>query len=501
MLRIKSLTVVTVSSVLVFIFMFVYLKKSIDTDYKSLEIIRSESVYHLVDKEFQGIYKDLKKINTDWSKWDDTYEFIEGDVKEREKFIKSNLDYGIFNGLLSDLNLNFIIFQDDQGQILYQQGYDELSEDKIPKNKIELITKEISDYKGKTGMLVGENKEVIVFSNLKITDSQEVKKSNGNLIMGYFLNKNRVMALEEKLGIQLVMAGISEKLEIPYQINIGKNKIDNKLYISTLSRESVIFDNQRNADLLILGKKNVKKYMIVLFINFLILISAIYIFMEHIIVKRLRKMDKSVREIIECQDLGKRLKINGRDEIGNLGKNINNLLEDIEIMKEKLYSLAAYDVMTGILNRHTGLGKLEKNFKKAQDNNEIFTIAFVDINDLKYVNDRYSHEEGDKLIKNVVKIIEEKLEPEDVFLRFGGDEFILGFDRLNLIEVNLLFNEIEENIEKFNKKSKKEYTHSISVGIVECCGNKTLQEYVNIADINMYENKRYKKKFPEKIYV
>jgi len=501
MLRIKSLTVVTVSSMLVFVLMFSYLKKSIDRDYKNLEVLRSKSIYHLIDHEFQGMYKDLEKINTDWSKWDDTYEFIEGDDKVREIFIKSNLNYGILYGILSDLNLNFIIFLDDDGEILYEQAHDDLGDDKIPREKIDLITKKISHYAEDTGLVVVDDKEILVFSNLKITDSQELKKSNGNLIMGYFLNENRVAAIEEKLGIQLAMAGITEKSEVPYNINIGKNKIYNKIYIPASSGESIVFDNQRNADILILGKENIKKYVIMLFVNFIILIFSIYIFMEHIIVRRLRKMDQSVKEIIECQDLGKRLKIRGKDEIGNLGENINNLLEDIELMKERLYNLAAYDVMTGILNRHTGLEKLERNFKKAREKNKIFTIAFLDINDLKYVNDRYSHEEGDELIKNIVKIIEKKVKSEDIFLRFGGDEFILGFNRLNLIETKQLFNEIERNIEKYNNESKKEYAHSISIGIVECRENKTLDEYVNIADINMYENKRHKKKFPERKYV
>ncbi|MEI6857352.1 GGDEF domain-containing protein [Psychrilyobacter sp.] len=244
-----------------------------------------------------------------------------------------------------------------------------------------------------------------------------------------------------------------------------------------------------------------KKYIVLLVVNFIILVFSIYIFMEQIIVKRLRKMDHSVREIIECQDLGKRLRTKGKDESGNLGRNINILLVDIEVMKERLYGLATYDVMTGILNRHMGFEKLGKKFKRAQNNNEIFIIAFIDINNLKYVNDKYSHEEGDKLIKNIVKIIEKKLESKDIFLRFGGDEFILGFNRLNLLEVNLLFNEIEKSLKNYDNESKKEYTHSISIGIAECRENKTLDEYVNIADINMYKNKRHRKKFLERIYV
>lgn len=235
--------------------MFVYLKKSIDTDYKNLEIIRSKSVYHLIEQEFQGMYIGLEKLNTDWSKWDDTYKFIEGDDKTRENFIESNLDYGVSYGILSDLNLNFLIFIDDHGKILYQQGYDDLSRNKISTKKIEMIANKVSKYNEKTGMLVGNGGDIFVFSNLKITDSQEINKSNGNLIMGYFLNKNKVIAIENKLGIQLSMAGISEKFEIPYDINIGPSKIYNKLYIPDLSGKSIIFDNQRDADILILGKK------------------------------------------------------------------------------------------------------------------------------------------------------------------------------------------------------------------------------------------------------
>ncbi|MEI6856401.1 HAMP domain-containing protein [Psychrilyobacter sp.] len=45
-------------------------------------------------------------------------------------------------------------------------------------------------------------------------------------------------------------------------------------------------------------------------------------------------MDHSVKEIIKHKDLGRRLEISGKDEIENLGRNINNLLEDIERMKK-----------------------------------------------------------------------------------------------------------------------------------------------------------------------
>jgi diguanylate cyclase (GGDEF)-like protein len=206
-------------------------------------------------------------------------------------------------------------------------------------------------------------------------------------------------------------------------------------------------------------------------------------------------MEHSVKEIIKHKDLGERLEISGKDEIENLGRNINELLGDIESMNKKLHGMATYDVMTGILNRHTGLEKLEEKFNIIKKNKKNFVIVFIDINDLKYVNDKFSHEEGDKLIRNIVKIIEDNLQREDIFLRFGGDEFVLGFNRLDLLEVRKLFNNIEKQFEENNKNNEKKYKTSISIGMVKCTGEKTLEECINQADIEMYRDKKRKKRY------
>ncbi|MCS5420709.1 MULTISPECIES: sensor domain-containing diguanylate cyclase [Psychrilyobacter] len=498
MLRTKSLFIVTVSSLIVFILIFVNLKKSIEKDYEHIEIGISKSVYKLINNEFNSSYSNLEKLNLDWSKWDDTYEFVDSEDPEiREHYINSNL----VDTLLEDLDLDLVIFLNDRGKIVYQTSYDEDSNRNLSLEEISALKDELQFHNEKTGMIDRKNNKILVFSNLEITDSNNSKKPVGNLIMGYFLDENKLKTLEEKLGIPFNILGVSEDSKNPYEIKIEKDTVLNKFYIPTLSGRSLVLENQRDANILFLGKENIKKYIVMLLINFLILIFVIYIFMERFIVKRLRNMEHSVKEIIKHKDLGKRLEISGKDEIGNLGKNINNLLEDIERMKKRLYSLATYDVMTGILNRHIGLEKLDEKFKNVKKNKASLVIVFIDINDLKYVNDQFSHEEGDKLIKNVVKTIEDSLQPEDIFLRFGGDEFILGFDRLNILEAGELFNEIQEKFEEYSKNNVKKYKISISIGMVECYGDDTLEEYINLADIQMYEDKKKKKKLPERIYI
>ena len=498
MLRAKSLFIVTVSSIVVFILIFVNLKKSVEKDYEQIEIGISKSIYKLINNEFRSSYSNLERLNVDWSKWDDSYEFISTEEpKIKKDYIKSNL----VDTLLEDLDLNLIIFLDDNGKIVYQTSYDSDSSKELSSREVIELKNEIEFHNQKTGMIARENNKILIFSNLGITDSNNSKKPVGNLIMGYFLDKNKLKTLEEKLGIPFNILGVSENSKDPYEIKIEKDTVLNKFYIPTLSGRSIVLENQRDANILFLGKENIKKYIVMLLINFLILIFVIYIFMERFIVKRLRNMEHSVKEIIKHKDLGKRLEINGKDEIGDLGKNINNLLEDIEKMKKRLYNLATYDVMTGILNRHIGLEKLDKKFKKAKKNKGTLIAVFIDINNLKYVNDRFSHEEGDELIKNIVTIIESTLLPEDIFLRFGGDEFILGFDRLNIAEVRALFNDIEKQFEEYTENNSKQYKTSISVGMVECSGDDTLEEYINLADIEMYKDKKNKKKLPERIYI
>ncbi len=492
MLRAKSLFIVTISSAIVFILIFFNLKKSIKQDYEQIEIEISKSVYKLINNEFNSLYLELERINLDWSKWDDTYEFVKDvDPEIREDYIKSNL----IDTLLKDLNLDFIIFLDDRGKIVYQKYYNNYLNSDLSLKEVTALKDEIQGYNEKTGILARKNNEILIFSNTKIRDSNMVKKPAGNLIMGSFLDENKLKKLGKKLGVSLTLSGISEDSKILHEIEIEKNIVFNKFYIPTLSDRAVILENQRDANILFLGKKNIKKYIVMLLINFIILIFVIYIFIENFIVRRLRKMEHSVKEIIKHKDLGERLEISGKDEIENLGRNINELLGDIESMNKKLHGMATYDVMTGILNRHTGLEKLEEKFNIIKKNKKNFVIVFIDINDLKYVNDKFSHEEGDKLIRNIVKIIEDNLQREDIFLRFGGDEFVLGFNRLDLLEVRKLFNNIEKQFEENNKNNEKKYKTSISIGMVKCTGEKTLEECINQADIEMYRDKKRKKRY------
>ena len=126
------------------------------------------------------------------------------------------------------------------------------------------------------------------------------------------------------------------------------------------------------------------------------------------------------------------------------------------------------------------------------------TLCYLDLDGLKYVNDKYGHLEGDMYIQNFVEIIRKDFRSGDTFARIGGDEFCLVLTG-NMKE--LLDRKLEEILTEFQESDFSEYQCSFSFGVVDIPGaanTMTLDEILQKAGALMYECKRKnKEKFPE----
>lgn len=171
----------------------------------------------------------------------------------------------------------------------------------------------------------------------------------------------------------------------------------------------------------------------------------------------------------------------------------------IDITEEKrmahnLTSKAYHDPGTGIKNRLFFEEYMEILLRDKQQ----ATLCYLDLDGLKYVNDKYGHLEGDMYIQNFVEIIRKDFRSGDTFARIGGDEFCLVLSG-NMKE--LLDKKLEEILREFQESDFSEYQCSFSFGVVEIPGSKntlTLDELLQKADELMYECKRKnKEKYPE----
>lgn len=162
---------------------------------------------------------------------------------------------------------------------------------------------------------------------------------------------------------------------------------------------------------------------------------------------------------------------------------------------KKVEEYATYDGMTGLLNRRVGLLFLEEDIKNTDRKGTPFTIGYIDINDLKIVNDTYGHEEGDYLILASTRLIKESIRETDILCRLGGDEFFAILHECTIEQAEKIWQKIVKKIENFNSKGLKPYQISLSHGFVQYNPRegKTADQLITEADARMYiEKEKYK---------
>ncbi len=173
---------------------------------------------------------------------------------------------------------------------------------------------------------------------------------------------------------------------------------------------------------------------------------------------------------------------------------LTGIMDITEIRKaeEELSHYAFIDSLTGILNRRMGLKKLEELIEEARENSLEFVLCFLDINDLKYVNDTYGHGEGDRYILTFCDIIKDTLEEEDIFFRMGGDEFIIVFKNKNKYQAENVWNELVVRFDEKNLQREFAYDIVVSHGLFyyRTGMDINLDEMIEKADKLMYKEKQ-----------
>ncbi len=159
-------------------------------------------------------------------------------------------------------------------------------------------------------------------------------------------------------------------------------------------------------------------------------------------------------------------------------------LEDAKAMLDKKIEK---DSLTGVYSRKYAMELLEDLTTMEFTN---FSILYVDVNALKFTNDAYGHEAGDRLIVNVSTALSDAVRENDIVARLGGDEFVVIAvgDSEGIAES--ILSRFHENISEINEK--EEFLVSASVGTVfvdTVLKNQGVDSILSLADTNMRQNK------------
>jgi len=173
-------------------------------------------------------------------------------------------------------------------------------------------------------------------------------------------------------------------------------------------------------------------------------------------------------------------------------------ITDIKKKEAELFKHASIDMLTGVKNRRCGIELLHELLAEGPLAQE-FILCYIDINNLKIVNDQYGHFTGDDLIKICCETINRQLDQKDVLFRLGGDEFVIIFFEKKLEDVKQIWSNIKQSFQDINDTNQKPYKISASHGYYHFKPGTsiTLEEILELADQEMYKNKaKYKNQAP-----
>jgi diguanylate cyclase (GGDEF)-like protein len=159
---------------------------------------------------------------------------------------------------------------------------------------------------------------------------------------------------------------------------------------------------------------------------------------------------------------------------------------------EKLEEMSRTDPMTGIGNRRFAYEILAKQIEMVNREQSSFIVCYVDIDNLKTINDNHGHAAGDRLIKTVVDSLKGVIRSSDYLFRMGGDEFLIIFPKAKLDESEKLIERIRESL---NKQTICGNPIDFSFGLSEFNAGASLSidELIKRADSRMFKAKKIKK--------
>jgi diguanylate cyclase (GGDEF)-like protein len=169
------------------------------------------------------------------------------------------------------------------------------------------------------------------------------------------------------------------------------------------------------------------------------------------------------------------------------------LLEDLAVMIENeltAIQMATTDELTQIPNRRGFYTLVEKGIKICSRRKVTSSLAIIDLNGFKKINDTMGHQTGDHVLKEFAKLLQSSVRETDIVSRLSGDEFVVWYNDASKEKAVSIVSRLKDLATEHNK-SQKIYTIKFSVGIIEIKPDNpaSLDEIINTADVLMYKDK------------
>ncbi len=394
------------------------------------------------ERAFASESSHMQRLVEDWSYWDDTYEFVQG---ERPEYIDSNL----YDTTLETLDLQLMAFFNIRLQPHRIVGFDRdgayhscagVSEECTwASEMIEQITAQIE------ALEEGTHTWLMTYPRLAMVGLSPVYKSNedspaaGWLAMVRPLSANWIDGLRETTGIDLSLttheADISlleETLERLSPSEMRAGRFLDAVPPSHMLRLEAVLPRQRY-------QANLETFKFALYWTGIVLVITLVVvlfLLERMVLGPLRRFAAFTQKLQSQDSTTTPSDLLARqDEIGTLAREFHQLRDHQQRQQKLLLDLSQHDHLTGLANRRLYDERLAQTLQGARFKGACVSVLMVDVDHFKAYNDHYGHPAGDECLIVLARCMEQCFDQAgQLVARTGGEEFSALLPKSDMFE-------------------------------------------------------------------
>lgn len=159
--------------------------------------------------------------------------------------------------------------------------------------------------------------------------------------------------------------------------------------------------------------------------------------------------------------------------------------------KQKIESFSRLDHLTSVSNRWHALDIIRRRVSTMDRRSDVSCVAIIDVDHFKQINDQFGHNAGDGILIHIAKLFKYQIRRQDVFGRYGGEEFIVLLDNTHLEDGKRKIEELRSLLaSQYIEGMESVLPLRFSCGLVEVSSNVDINDVVNQCDELLYSAKR-----------
>lgn len=159
-------------------------------------------------------------------------------------------------------------------------------------------------------------------------------------------------------------------------------------------------------------------------------------------------------------------------------------------LNEALRIASTQDPLTGLPNRRLMMDRLNGEAAKTERGHPVFSLALIDADHFKQINDRFGHDIGDKALVAIAQAFARSLRPYDLAARWGGEEFLVLLPETSGEQAREVANRLRCAIEAIQEDNlPRDLKMTVSIGVAEHCPEARWDETIKRADKALYTAK------------